>query len=137
LALLSEQLECEFCCVSLYLIEMEEYKNNREILKSPEYKRVLEVAVMSSMDAYLLEVQVHNRDEVQGVRVVVVIWITIAVIHPQLDQPAFTGHHVNCMTTWVRYLPLHQMISQLNRHMYCLHQHGCVNAGHPLDVLCL
>ncbi len=49
-------------------------------------------------DAYLLEVEVYNRDEVKGVRVVVVVWITIAVIQPQLDQPAFTWHHVNCMT---------------------------------------
>ncbi len=102
--------------------------------------------MVSNMDAYLLEVEVHNRDEVQGVRVVVVIWITIAVIHPELDQPAFTWHHVNCMTTWVRYSLLHRMKSRLNRQMCCvlcnnssvkLYHNSNVIAGHPLDVLCL
>ena len=52
---------------------------------------------MTNMDAYLLEVEVHNRNEVQGVCVVVVIRITVAVIHPQLDEPAFAWHHVNCI----------------------------------------
>ncbi len=120
--------------MSLYLFLLEEKKKTMGKLES---FRVETKSRSGNMDAYLLEVQVHNRNEVQGVRIVVVIWITIPVIHPQLDQPAFTWHHVNCITAWVTYLLLHQMMSQLDRHMYCLlHHNGSVNAGHPLDVLC-
>ena len=46
---------------------------------------------------HLLEVEVHHRDEVQRVCVVVVIWAAIAVVHPQLNQAALTRDHVHCM----------------------------------------
>ena len=50
------------------------------------------------VSTHLLEVEVHHRDEVQRVCVVVVIWAAITVVHPQLDQAALTWHHVHCMS---------------------------------------
>lgn len=45
---------------------------------------------------YLLEVQIYNRDEVQGMRIMVVVWATVARIHPQLDESPLAWYHVDC-----------------------------------------
>ena len=46
--------------------------------------------------AYLLEVEVYHRNEVQGVSVMVVVRVSTTVIHPQLDESTLTGHHMDC-----------------------------------------
>lgn len=46
---------------------------------------------------YLFEIEVHHGNEVQGMCIVVIIWVSITVIHPQLDESPLTGNHVNCM----------------------------------------
>ena len=46
--------------------------------------------------AYLLEVEVHHWDKVQRMCVMVVIRAAVPVVHPQLNQAAFTWDHVHC-----------------------------------------
>ncbi len=46
--------------------------------------------------AYLPKMQIQDWDKVQRMCVLVVIGAAVVVVHPQLHEAAFKGHHVHC-----------------------------------------
>lgn len=65
--------------------------------------RLIDTCVFDCADGgsgatHLPKMQVHNRDKVQRMCILVVIRAAIVVVHPQLHQPAFKGDHVHCTT---------------------------------------